>query len=111
MEKTNRKGGARPGSGAKPYGDQLKARELVQLGSDVCIQALKREGEFKDLDKITWLDLASRFALKAIPQVVEAEITEKKYQEIVLKISELTSDDLRGLIQIGGVRALPERAA
>lgn len=74
MNKTKCKGGARKGAGAKPYATQLMARELVALGGAICLKAMKREGEYKDLDVAIILDLASRFAVKAIPTQIEGEL-------------------------------------
>lgn len=98
MEKTKRKGGARRNAGAKPYADQLKARELAGLGIDVCIAVLKKQGEYADVEREVRIELARSVAVKAMPNIVEGHVTEEKYQEIVYKLEELTTDELRSLI-------------
>lgn len=71
MVKTKRKGGFRPGSGRKSGYEETRAVYLASLGVEECIKALKREGEYASLPVEVRLDLAARFAVKAIPQKIE----------------------------------------
>lgn len=74
MEKTNRKGGVRAGAGRKGFKDESLAKQLVSLGGEICIKALKREGEFADIETSVLLDLARTFAVKSIPNKIEGEM-------------------------------------
>lgn len=74
MEKTNRRGGARKGAGAKPYGDQVLAREIAGLSMKIVKQALLAEGDYKHLDVEVRLQLARDFGLKSMPTKIEGEM-------------------------------------
>ena len=100
--------GLKGASGRKGYQHERLVKELIDRGANICLKALKREGEFQDLEIPVWLELASRFAIKAIPQNFEFRTEEVKRYEI---ISGLTTDDLKRLIEAGGIRALPPGTA
>lgn len=74
MEKTNRKGGARKGAGAKPYAEQNLARSVANLGLKIVLQALQKEGEFEYIENDVWLELARDFALKSMPTKIEGDM-------------------------------------
>lgn len=73
MVKTKRTGGARQNAGRKGFSEENIARELIRLGATECIKALKKEGEYADLSMEVRLDIACKFAVKAIPQKIEGE--------------------------------------
>lgn len=57
--------------GRKGFYDEKMVKKIVDSSNRIILLTLQRKGWYKDVDKAVLIELASRFALKAIPQVVE----------------------------------------
>jgi hypothetical protein len=67
------RGGVKGRSGRKSLKDEQLAAHLADLSVRTCIKAINREGEYADLSREVILELASKFAVKAIPQFIESD--------------------------------------
>ena len=100
-------GGARPGAGRKGYYDEIMVKKIMASANNIILNTLDGKGKYKDVSPEVILEIAVRFSLKGVPQVVDFERTESKYLEIMHKIEGLDSEALRSLIQYSRSRALP----
>lgn len=99
------RGGKRPGAGRKAHLEDKTVEEIVNLAAKTVYEALQPDSELPYEMRV---ELASRVLVKAMPQNVSIDSTQRKIHELAVTVSGLTTDELRGLIEASRVRALPQ---
>ena len=82
--------------GRKTNYEEMKSSELAKLSTDECIKALKRQKPYQNIDDEIVLELASKFALKAMPQIVDANMNHN-----IQSMGTITIDGVPMSIDIG----------
>lgn len=99
-------GGARPGAGRKGYYDEAMVKKIIGSANRIIFNTLEGKGKYSDVPLEVIIEVATRFALKAIPQAVDVESKETKYTEIIHKVEGLSTGDLRSIIDYRRNRTL-----
>ena len=95
-------------SGRKGFHDEVMVSKIMKSANIIILKTLKGEGKYANTSTELKIEVAARFAIKGVPQIVDIETSERKYVQIVHEIEGLDPEALRGLSGSCRQRALPE---
>ena len=101
--------GVKKRSGRKGFVDEWWVKKILDKSYKMIDKALDDE----DLPKEVRIEIARSFVLKAIPNKVENDSPTHQHiiNNVLIKLDELGTDELRAIIQASRNKAIPERAA
>ncbi len=73
LKKTTR-GGVRPNSGRKGYADEIMVKKIMVAANNIILNTLEGKGKYANVSDVVVLDIASKFALKGVPQQFEGDL-------------------------------------